>query len=94
MSQPVAETGAAVNLSSSAAISTGPCQLIGFYVNSTSSGTMTIKDGGTGGTALCGTITPAIGFHRFPATIGSAAGAFFTLASGSLNVTFFFASGN
>lgn len=92
MSQPVAECGQAVNLSGSAAITTGPCQLLGFYVNSTSSGTMNIKDGGSSGTALCGTITPAIGFHRFPAAVGTSA--YFTIVSGSLNVTFFAAAAN
>ena len=91
MAQPVNENGAAVNLTSSGAISAGPCQLLGFYVNSTSSGTLVIKDGGASGTALSGTITPAIGWHRFPATIGTSAYA--TIAN-TLNVTFFIASGN
>lgn len=88
MSQPVAESGAAVNLTATGDISKGPCQLIGFYVNSTSSGTVVISDGST---ALSGTITPAIGFHRFPANCGTKAVA--TIGS-TLNVTFFFASGN
>jgi hypothetical protein len=91
MAQPVTETGGVKNLTSSGAISTGPCDLIGFYVNSTSSGTLVIKDGGSSGTALCGTITPAIGFHRFPATIG--ASAYATIAN-TLDVTFFFTSSN
>jgi hypothetical protein len=92
MSQPVAECGYPVNLTGSAAISTGACQLLGFYVNSTSSGTMNIKDGGSSGTALCGTITPAIGFHRFPADVGTSA--YFTKVSGTIDVTFFIASAN
>ena len=91
MSLPIAEVGSAKNLTSSAAISAGPCQLIGFYVNSTSSGTLIIKDGGSSGTALSGTITPAIGFHRFPAVIGTSGYA--TIAN-TLDVTFFFAAGN
>lgn len=91
MAQPVNENGAAVNLTASGAVSTGPCQMLGFYVNSTTGGTVIIKDGGTGGTALSGTITPAIGWHRFPATIGTSA--FATIAN-TLNVTFFIASGN
>ena len=65
MAQPTVETGGVKNLTASGAISTGPCNLIGFYVNSTTSGTLIIKDGGSSGTALGGTITPAIGFHRF-----------------------------
>lgn len=91
MSQPVAQCGSPKNLTSSAAISTGPCQLLGFYVNNTTGGTLIIKDGGTSGTALSGTITPAIGFHAFPANIGVSA--FATIAN-TLDVTFFIASGN
>lgn len=64
----------------------GALQLFGFYVNSTSSGTIAFTD--SDGT-ISGTITPAIGFHRFPtgwkgtltATIG-----------GTLNVTLFYGS--
>lgn len=89
MSMPVAQVGAPVNLTSSGAISTGACQLLGFYVNSTSSGTVVIKDGGSGGTAISGTITPAIGWHSFPAQIGTSAYA--TLAN-TINVTFFFSA--
>jgi hypothetical protein len=47
MSQPVAEVGGYKNITSTGAVSTGPCQLIGFYVNSTSSGTLVLKDGGS-----------------------------------------------
>ncbi len=91
MSQPVAECGSAKNLTASGAISAGACQLIGFYVNSTTGGTVIIKDGGASCTALSGTITPAIGFHRFPANIGTSGYA--TIAN-TLDVTFFFATGN
>lgn len=88
MSHPVAECGAAKLLTETGDISKGPCQLIGFYVNSTSSGTVVISDGSA---ALSGTITPAIGFHRFPANCGTKAVA--TIAN-TLNVTFFFSTGN
>lgn len=81
-------SGQPVNLTASGDISTRPGRLIGFYVNSTSSGTLVIKDGGASGTALSGTITPAIGWHFFPAAISTSAYA--TIAN-SLNVTFFFA---
>lgn len=55
-------------LTSSGAVSAVPGQLLGFYVASTSSGTIVIKDGGSGGTALTGTITPAAGgvWHFLP----------------------------
>lgn len=62
--------------------------ILGFYVNNTSSLTMTISAGtASGGTALTGTITPAIGFHRFPLVCES--GLFFNVGSGSGSVTFF-----
>ena len=92
MSQPVAEVGGYKNITATGAVSTGPCQLIGFYVNSTNGGTLVLRDGGSGGTVMCGTITPAIGFHRFPANVGSSLHA--TIAGTALNVTFFFGSGN
>lgn len=87
----IQQTGTPVNLTSSGAISLCPGTLIGFYVNSTSSGTLVIKNGGTSGTALCGTITPAVGFHCFPAYITSTTGAYATIAN-TLDVTFFFAA--
>lgn len=92
MSQPVAEVGGYKNITATGAVTTGPCQLIGFYVNSTNGGTLVLRDGGSGGTVMCGTITPAIGFHRFPANVGSSLHA--TIAGTALNVTFFFGSGN
>jgi hypothetical protein len=92
MSAPVAEVGGYKNITETGAVSTGPCQLIGFYVNSTNGGTLVLRDGGSGGTVMSGTITPAIGFHRFPANVGSSLHA--TIAGTALNVTFFFASGN
>ena len=91
MSQPVAECGAYKNITETGAVTTGPCQLSGFYVNSTSSGTLVLKDGGSGGTAMAGTITPAVGFHQFPANVGTSLHA--TIAGSALNVTFFFAAG-
>ena len=91
MSLPVADTGQAKNMTATAAVTAGPCQMLGFYVNSTSSGTVVLRDGGAGGTVLTGTITPAIGFHRFPANFGTSAHA---TIGGTLDVTFFFAASN
>lgn len=81
------ECGSPINLSASGAISLSAGALLGFYVNSTTAGTIVIKDGGSGGTALSGTITPLIGFHRFPAACAS--GCYATIG-GTLNVTFFY----
>jgi len=90
MSAPVAEVGGYKNITATGAVSTGACQLIGFYVNNTTAGTLVLKDGGSGGTAMSGTITPAIGFHRFPANVGTSLHA--TIAGTGLDVTFFYAA--
>ncbi len=89
MSQPVAAVGFPKNITSTGAVSTGACQLLGFYVNNTSSGTLVMRDGGSGGTVMSGTITPAIGYHEFPAVVGISLHA--TIAN-TLDVTFFFAA--
>lgn len=81
------ETGSPSNITSTASVCGNPCRLLGFYVNSTTSGTLVLRDGGASGTAISGTITPAIGFHRFPADITTSLHA--TIAN-TLNVTFFF----
>ena len=61
--------------------------ILGFYVNSTSSGTIALStnNAGAAGTALSGTITPAIGWHHYP--IVSATGIFATIGA-TINVTF------
>jgi hypothetical protein len=79
----VTETGIAINLTATGTVCANPCQLLGFYVNSTTGGTVIINDNTT---ALSGTITPAIGFHRFPANFGTSCKV--TIAN-TLNVTFF-----
>jgi len=91
MSQPVAEVGGYKNITATGAVSTGPCQLIGFYVNSTTVGTLVLRNGGASGDVMSGTITPAIGFHRFPANVGVS---LYATVGGTLDVTFFFAAGN
>jgi len=92
MSQPVAEVGGYKNITATGAVSTGACQLLGFYVNTTTAGTLVLRDGGASGTVMSGTITPAIGFHRFPANVGTSLHA--TIAGTALDVTFFFAAGS
>lgn len=91
MTQMTAEAGNYKNITATGDVSATPGTLIGFYVNSTSSGTVVLRDGGSGGTVMSGTITPAIGFHRFPATFG-ASGLHATIG-GTLNVTFFYVPG-
>lgn len=66
---------------------TGGCSLIGFFCNSTTSGTVVLRDGGSSGTAISGTITPSAGtFYRFPAVC--ATNLHVTVAN-TINVTFF-----
>lgn len=92
MSNQVAQSGTPIILSSSGTISKASGNLIGFYVSSTTSGTIVIlsgADGASSGTAISGTITPGTGFHAFPAYCP--AGAYATLAN-TISVTFFFAA--
>lgn len=80
--------GQPVLLSASGAVSPQPGRLIGFYVASTTSGTIVLRDGGASGTAITGTITPAVGWHFLPATFSTSAYA--TIAN-TISVTFIFA---
>lgn len=83
----VIEAGQYKNLTATGDVSTKNVALVGFYVNSTSGGTLVLKEGGTGGTALGGTITPDIGFHAYP--VRAESGLHATIA-GTINVTFFY----
>ena len=81
--------GSYKNITATGAITTGATMLIGFYVNSTTSGTIVFRDGGSSGTVITGTITPAIGWHFLPcAAPGS--GLHATIAN-TLDVTIVFA---
>lgn len=61
--------------------------ILGFYVNSTSTGTLILSsnNAGAAGTAFTGTITPAIGWNFFPVVTPN--GIFATIG-GTLDVTF------
>ena len=87
------ETGTPVNLTESGAIALRTGTLLGFYVNSTNAGTLALTNGGSGGAAVSGTITPAIGFHRFPAYFNSSSGPYATIGGTALDVTFLFQAG-
>ena len=84
------ESGTPINLTGSGAVSLVAGSLLGFYVNSTTAGTVVVRNGGATGTAVSGTITPAIGFHRFPAYCP--AGCYLTLAN-TIDLTAVFAAG-
>ena len=87
----ILESGTPINTATSAAISNVPGTLLGFYVNSTGGGTVVVGNGITSAaTALSGTITPVIGFHRFPAYCTT--GCYITIG-GTINITAFFSAG-
>ena len=92
MSQHV-ESGTPINLTGTGTVSKVDGTLLGFHVNSTTGGTIVLKVGAAGaatGTVICGTITPAIGWNRYPAYCPS--GLHATIAN-TLDVTFVFAAG-
>lgn len=76
--------GSYKNLTGTGAVSTGACSLNGFYVNSTSSGTIALNDGAT---KITGTITPAVGWHALPVSTN---GVLTATIGATINVTFSF----
>jgi len=79
--------GSYKNLTATGLVSgTNPVTMTGFYVNSTSSGTLVFRDGGSGGTVINGTITPAVGWHFLPAGAGKPGGLHVTVG-GTIDVT-------
>lgn len=87
MGQPVIEVGKSKNITATGDVNTKNASLMGFYVNSTSGGTLVIKAGGSSGTALGGTITPDVGFHAYPA---ECYGGIHATVSGTIDITFFY----
>ena len=85
----IQKSGTPVLRTTTGNISLVPGNLLGFYVNSTTAGTVVFADG-AGGTVFNAAITPAIGFHKFPAACSL--GCHVTIAN-TLNATFFFAAG-
>lgn len=86
--------GTAINITGTGAVgkASTPSALIGFFCNSTTSGTLVLRDGGASGTQLSGTITPSAGtFYTFPASCPN--GLHATIAN-TLDVTFFIQQGN
>lgn len=85
----VMQGGVPILLSASGTISKTDCTIIGYHVNSTSGGTIVLREGAAGassGTAITGTITPLVGFTCFPASLRN--GAYATI-NGTISVTFF-----
>jgi hypothetical protein len=82
------EAGNYKNITETGVVTAKSGVLLGFYVNSTSSGTIVFRDGGSSGTVMNGAITPAIGFHRFPAGFG--VGGLHATIANTMNVTIFY----
>lgn len=79
-------SGGHFRVTATAQIQAGPGKLLGFYVSATSSGTLVLRDGGSGGTQITGTVTPAVGWHELP--VNFTHGLHATIAGSSLDVTF------
>ncbi len=82
--------GSPVNLSASGAVSNVPGVLLGVLVNSSTSGTFQLKDGGSNGTAVTG-VTAAIGTapQFIPCYIAFSSSCY-AVIGGTLNATFVF----
>lgn len=90
MSSMMVMGGTPINLTASGVVSPVSGTLIGIMINSTSSGTIVLRDGGSSGTAVTGTITPAIGF--LPCYMTFATGCYATIGA-TINATFVFQAG-
>ena len=84
------DVGVYKNMTASANVKSSQGAMLGFYVNSTTSGTIQFYDDSATGTTtpISGVITPAIGFHRFPVTF---ANGLYAVVGGTLNVTVVYA---
>jgi hypothetical protein len=82
--------GSYKNTTSTVNVSPRTGALLGFYVNSTTSGTIVLYDSATTTTttAITGTITPAVGWHSLPA---SYVNGLYAVIGATINVTFVFA---
>lgn len=84
------QVGNYTNKTSTANINSKDGCLLGFYVNSTSSGTIILYDSATTTTTtpISGTITPAIGWNTLPVAYSNG---LYAVIGGTLNVTFVWA---
>jgi hypothetical protein len=79
--------GNPVLLTTTASILAGPGQMTGFYVNSTTAGTLIIYNSPTSAlNAVSGTITPTVGWNNFPSDLSLGG---WVVIGGTINVTFF-----
>ena len=78
--------GAYENVTATGNVSSATGALLGFYVNSTTAGTIQFYDSATTTTTapITGLITPAIGWHNLPV---ATANGIYAVVGGALNVT-------
>jgi hypothetical protein len=81
-----AQVGTPKLITSTGTVKATSGRVLGFYVASTTNGTIVLRDGGASGTAISGTITPAVGYHEFPGAFATDLHA--TIAN-TISVTFF-----
>ncbi len=79
-------TGGPIRLTATGQVKATAGRVVGFYVASTNSGTLVLRDGDGSGTQITGTITPAVGWHFFPAHFSR--GLHATIGGSALDVTF------
>jgi len=89
----VTQCGAPINITATGNVAGSTTsqggKLLGFVVNSTSSGTLVLRRGGSGGTVTGGTLTPAAGtFIPYPMDFD---GILHVTVGGTIDVTFFVA---
>lgn len=79
--------GTPINVTDSAVLATSECRVVGFYVNSTTAGVIQFYDTSAANTSnpISGAITPAVGWHFFPAA--TANGLRVVKNSGSIDLT-------
>jgi hypothetical protein len=79
--------GGCIRLTASGVVKARAGRITGFYVASTTTGTITLYDNTSAtGTQISGVITPAVGWHKFPSRFSQ--GLFADIAN-TLDVTFF-----
>lgn len=81
-----AQYGTPKRLTATGTVKSDMGRVVGFYVASTTAGTLVFRDGGASGTQISGTITPAAGFHAWP---GSFVTDLHVTVGGTIDVTFF-----
>jgi hypothetical protein len=90
MSTLTAEAGSPVNITATGTVRIRDCILLGFFVNSTTAGTLVFRTGSQGtssGTVQNGTITPAAGaYYNFPMICNNG---LHVTVGGAIDVTFF-----